>query len=675
MELQKIRNIGIMAHIDAGKTTTTERILFYSGKSHKIGEVDDGEATMDWMEQEQNRGITITSAATTLFWKEHQINIIDTPGHVDFTAEVERSLRVLDGAIAIFCAVGGVESQSETVWHQANKYKVPRIAFINKLDRSGANFFAVVDELKEKFKIDAVPIQIPIGCEDKVEGVIDLIKMKEILYTKGSDGQQFHETDIRKELQEEATLWHENLIDSLTTYSDEMTELALMEEPIPISLIHKTIREAVSSLQFIPVLTGTSLKNVGIQPLLDAVVSYLPSPLDVTVTKAINPKKESEVEIPCDANKQPVALAFKIQNDKEAGYLTFIRMYSGTFKKGDAILNVAKKKRERINRIVRMHSNKLEPLDSISAGDIGVLIGLKETQTGDTLTSEGYQVLLEKPLFPQPVISVSLEPKSLAEQDKLKKVLEILQKEDPTFTVTENSDTGQMIMSGMGELHLDVLTTRLLSEFKLEARVGAPQVSYRESITKNASATGCFNKIIANKENSCSITIDVKPARQGEGNSYHSQIPSGKIPSDIQEMIRFSIENSFGAGIAFGYPAIDIDVTITDIVYDQEKSTPLALQGAAAIAFDKACSEAQPILLTPVMKLSISTPKESVGEVIASITARGGLINAIEDKHTSDLIHAQAPLEKMFGYTTTLRSMTQGRGFFAMEFSHYQPKQ
>lgn len=674
MDLQKIRNIGIMAHIDAGKTTTTERILFYSGKSHKIGEVDDGEATMDWMEQEQNRGITITSAATTLFWQEHQINIIDTPGHVDFTAEVERSLRVLDGAIAIFCAVGGVESQSETVWHQANRYKVPRIAFVNKLDRSGADFFAVVDELKEKFKIDAVPIQIPIGCEDKVEGIIDLINMKEILYPKGSDGQEFTLADIRSELLEEASLWRENLIDSLTNYSDEMTELALSEEPIPISLIHKTIREAVLTLNFLPVLTGTSLKNVGIQPLLDAVVSYLPSPIDVNATKAIVAKKEIEVEVPCDPSKQPVALAFKIQNDKEAGYLTFIRMYSGTLKKGDAILNVAKKKRERINRIVRMHSNKPEPLDSISAGDIAVLIGLKETQTGDTLTSEGYQVLLEKPIFPQPVISVSLEPKSLAEQDKLKKALEVLQKEDPTFSVSENSDTGQMIISGMGELHLDVLTTRLLSEFKLEARVGAPQVSYRESIQKAASATGSFNKIIANKENSCSITLEVKPAKQSAGNSFSCLAAVAKVPPEVKEMINLSIENSFGSGIAFGYPSIDIDVTLTDIEYDQEKSTPLAIQGAAAMAFDKACSLADPILLTPVMKLSITSPKESVGEVIASITARGGLISAIEDKHTSDLIHAQAPLEKMFGYTTSLRSMTQGRGSFAMEFSHYQPK-
>lgn len=674
MELENLRNIGIMAHIDAGKTTTTERILFYTGKSHKIGEVDDGEATMDWMEQEQNRGITITSAATTLFWKNHQINIIDTPGHVDFTAEVERSLRVLDGAVAIFCAVGGVESQSETVWHQADHYQVPRIAFINKLDRTGADFFAVVKELNEKFPIEAIPLQIPIGKEDRVEGVIDLIEMKELIWEKGSTGENFTTLPIRETLLEEALLWRENLIDKLTQFNDELMELALEEKEIPLSLIHQTIRKGVLSLQLLPVLTGTSLKNVGIQPLLDAIVHYLPAPTDLPPTKAINPKKENELAIPCDPNGQPVALAFKIQNDREAGFLTFIRLYSGTIKKGSTVFNTTKKKRERINRIIRMHANKSEPLESIHAGEIAVLVGLKETQTGDTLTSEGFQVLLERPLFPQPVISVSLEPKSLAEQDKLQKALVILQKEDPTFTVSENEDTGQMIISGMGELHLDVLTTRLFQEFKLEARVGNPQVSYRETISIEKENQTTFNKIIAGKENYASVTLLVKPARRGSGNRFLSKVSTEKLPPEFQETVRFSIENSFGAGICFGYPAIDIEVTMTDCDFHPEKTTPLALSAAAAQAFDQACSEAQPLLLTPIMQLFVTVPKEAVGEVVSSITAKGGIITSIEDKTYADLIHAEAPLEKLFGYTTALRSMTQGRGSFSMEFSHFQPK-
>lgn len=674
MELEKLRNIGIMAHIDAGKTTTTERILFYTGKSHKIGEVDDGEATMDWMEQEQNRGITITSAATTLFWKDHQINIIDTPGHVDFTAEVERSLRVLDGAVAIFCAVGGVESQSETVWHQADHYHVPRIAFINKLDRTGADFFAVVNELNEKFNTEATPLQIPIGKEDQVEGVIDLIEMQELIWQKGSTGEQFEIRPIRDALLDEAQLWRENLIDKLTQFNDELMELVLEEQPIPLSLLHQAIRKGVLSLQFLPVLTGTSLKNVGIQPLLDAIVVYLPSPIDLPPTKAILPKKESEINIPCDSNGQPVALAFKIQNDREAGFLTFVRLYSGTIKKGSTILNATKKRRERINRIIRMHSNKSEPVDSVSAGDIAVLIGLKETQTGDTLTSEGFQVLLERPVFPQPVISVSLEPKSLAEQDKLHKALEVLQREDPTFTVSENEDTGQMIISGMGELHLDVLTTRLFQEFKLEARVGNPQVSYRETITLEKEKQAVFNRIIAGKENSASITLVVKPAKKGAGNSFSSGVSTDQLPQEFQEAVRFSIENSFGAGIRFGYPVIDVEVRLVDCDFNPEKSTSLAVTAAASQAFDQACNEAEAVLLTPIMKLVISTPKESVGEVVSSITSRGGLITSIEDKNYADLIHGEAPLERMFGYTTALRSMTQGRGSFSMEFSHFQPK-
>ena len=674
MNLDKLRNIGIMAHIDAGKTTTTERILYYTGKSHRIGEVDDGEATMDWMEQEQTRGITITSAATTCYWKDYQFNIIDTPGHVDFTAEVERSLRVLDGAVAVFCAVGGVEPQSETVWHQADTYKVPRIAFINKLDRTGADFFKVLEEIEKKFPTTPIPIQIPIGIETEVEGVIDLIEMKEIICDKASSGQEYEVIEIRDSLKEEAILWHDNMIDKLSSFSDKITELYLDSKKIPSDLIHKTLRKCAIELTALPILTGTALKNIGVQPLLDAIIAYLPGPLDMPKTKGIYTKKNEEVEIECDENGSALALAFKIQNDREAGYLTFIRLYSGTIKKGQVILNIAKKKRERIHRILRMHSNKTESLDKLCAGDIAVIVGAKDTQTGDTLSSEGNQILLEKPHFPEPVISVALEPKSIGESDKLKKALVVLQKEDPTFTVKENDETGQMIISGMGELHLEVLTSRLLSEFRLEARVGKPQVSYRESITTLNQASYRFNKIVAGKENIASVTLEVAPAKKGSGNSFSSLVSIDELPQEYQDNIKMTITNGFASGISYGYPSIDIEVKLIDVEYDSLKSTGFAFQSAASQAYDEACRKASPVLLAPVMKIGIMIPKDFMGEVISSITARGGIVNSIEDRNMNDLINCKCPLEKMFGYTTSLRSMTQGRGTFSMEFSHFEKK-
>lgn len=674
MDLTKLRNIGIIAHVDAGKTTTTERILFYTGKSHKIGEVDDGQATMDWMEQEQERGITITSAATTCYWKNHQINIIDTPGHVDFTAEVQRSLRVLDGAVGIFCAVGGVEPQSETVWRQADQYGVPRIAFINKMDRMGADFEAVVKQIEEKFGVTTAVLQLPIGKESEFEGVIDLLKMKELHFSKADQGQTITEFEIRSSLQESATAAREKLLDCLSNFSDELTEILLEEQEPSTALLCSVLRTTTLSRDLLPVLTGSSLRNIGTQPLLDAVVNFLPCPTDLPTPTAFNPKKEAEEELPCDAKGPLSALIFKIQNDREAGFLSFVRVYSGVLKKGTAPINVNKNQKERITRILRMHANKSEAVEALEAGDIGVLIGCKISQTGDTLAGEGKKLLLEPVSFPQPVISVAIEPKTASDSDKLKKALEALQAEDPTFVVKESAETGQLLISGMGELHLDVITTRLLTEFKAAANIGNPQVSYRESIETTQSHTEVFNRMIAGKENRAGLTLTVAP-NPGKGNVYEMAANARGLPEEILKAIAGGIENAFQSGIRFGYPCIDIKATVTDIDYSEEFSTPFAFEACAVAAFDNACRAAETIMMEPIMKVDVLVPTERVGEVIGSLTSKGGIINHI-DSHTGfESINAENALVNMFGYSTALRSLTQGRGTFSMEFSHYRKRQ
>ncbi|MCL1959757.1 MAG: elongation factor G [Spirochaetes bacterium] len=673
--LKTMRNIGIMAHIDAGKTTTTERILFYTGKSHRIGEVDDGEAIMDWMEQEQERGITIQSAATTTYWKGCQINIIDTPGHVDFTAEVERSLRVLDGAVAIFDAVHGVEPQTETVWRQARRYNVPCVGYVNKMDRMGADFFYVLEDIKNKLKINAAALQIPIGKEGTFEGVIDLIEMKEIRWENNGENMTF--SPVSPEREAAAKEWREKLIDALSGFSDLITEKYLAGEEIDTELIRSELRKAVLKREILPLFAGASRRNLGVQPLIDAIVDFLPSPDETAPATGHNLKKEEEIKIPCDPKGQPLGLVFKIQNDREAGSLCYVRMYSGSIKTGSAVYNNGKKKRERANRILRMHSNKSEPMDSLDAGDIGVIIGMKFAQTGDTVGTEGWPVLLEKMQFPEPVISISIEPKTISDQDKLKETLEILSKEDPTFTTRENEETGQLIISGMGELHLDVLVTRLLKEYKLGAKVGNPQVTYRESISKVNEHSENFSKILGGKENAAGITIRVEPAKRGEGNKYfYAAKNAGKseVPSGILEAIEHGINSAFSSGIVMGYPCIDIKATVTDIQYSELNGTEFAFEACASMAFDEACRNASPILLEPIMAVDLSSPHEFVGEVMSLVTQRGGHIHSMNSKTDIDEIKAQAPMEKMFGFMTSLRSVSQGRASFSLEFSHFEKK-
>lgn len=675
MAKEQRRNIGIMAHIDAGKTTTTERILYYTGKSHKIGEVDNGEATMDWMEQEQNRGITITSAATTCFWKETQINIIDTPGHVDFTAEVERSLRVLDGAVAIFCAVGGVEPQSETVWHQADSYDVPRIAYVNKMDRIGADFYEVLKEMREKLAAQPLPLYLPIGTESNFEGIIDLIEMRRITWDKDNYGEEMRFSELTPDQESEARSWREGLIDELSAHSDEITELYLEGKEVPKELLWAVLREQTLKQTICPVFVGASLKNIGVQPLLDGIIALLPAPEELPPITGVNPKTEKEVSVQRSEEGDPVGLVFKIQSEREAGILSFVRVYSGRIKKGSTVYNADKKKRERVHRILRMHSNSSEDMQELKAGDIGVIIGMKQAQTGDTIGSEGAQVILERMHFPEPVISVAIEPKTLSDMDKLRKTLDILAREDPTFGVKENEETGQLIISGMGELHLDVLVTRLTSEYKVDANIGNPQVSYRESIGTVAIHTQRFHKMVAGKENTAAVTLKVRHLERGAENSFVSEVPETKLPREMQDAVARGVNNAFSSGIMYGYPAVEIGVALVDAEYSELTSSAFAFEAAAAMGFDEACRAAAPVLLEPIMNVDIMCPKDFVGEVINQITIRGGIVNSLESRTAIEHIRAQCPMAKMFGYTTELRSSTQGRGTFAMEFSHFAPKE
>jgi elongation factor G len=672
----KTRNIGIIAHIDAGKTTTTERILYYTGENHRIGEVDNGEATMDWMEQEQDRGITITSAATTCYWKGVKINIIDTPGHVDFTAEVERSLRVLDGAVGVFCAVGGVEPQSETVWRQANTYNVPRIAFINKMDRLGADFYAAVEDIRTKLKEDTVPLFIPVGKESRFEGVIDLMKMKMVKFDPDTAGYDYTYEDIPADMEDEAQTWREKLIDSVSNYSDEITELYFAGEDIPSEMITDVLRKCTIERKLLPVFVGSSLKDIGVQCLLDGIVDLLPSPDDIPPAVGIHLKKNGneQVQVRNDPKAAPLALVFKIQYDREAGPLAFIRVYSGTIKKSVAVLNISKKKRERVNRLLRMHANRPEELQELLAGDIGVIVGFKIAQTGDTIGSEGAQILLEEMTFPTPVISIAIEPANTSEGDKLKKALEILSLEDPTFTWKDNEETGQLVISGMGELHLDVLVTRLTKEFKVDCHIGKPQVTYRESITSEVEKSFTFNKILAGKENSATITLKVTPLPPKSGTVYENLVSTKVMPQEFFDAIQRGVENSFRSGIKYGYEVCDMKVQLTDVKYSELTATEFAYEACAAMCFDAAAQEAGPVMMEPIMNVTLIVPTQYVGDTISSLTQRGGIVSSMESRPSADHVNAQAPLAHLFGYSTALRSSTQGRGTFSMEFDHYAPK-
>ncbi|MCI7115432.1 MAG: elongation factor G [Treponema porcinum] len=676
MLLEKMRNIGIMAHIDAGKTTTTERILYYTKKIHKIGEIDDGQATMDWMAQEQERGITICSAATTTYWKDYQINIIDTPGHVDFTAEVERSLRVLDGAVAVICAVDGVQPQTETVWKQADEFKVPRLCFMNKMDRIGADFFGSMKDVQEKFGVECLALQIPIGEGQSFEGVIDLLRMKELRWNADDEGETIVESDIDESRMADAVTWREKLIDQVASSDDELAELYLDGQEISVEQLKAAIRKGTINRTFVPFVMGSARHNQGVQPLIDAVIDYLPCPTDIPAASGIHIKKDKEetVEVPCDVSKPALGLVFKIQYDREMGSLCYVRMYSGKISAGTQVLNINKKKRERVNRILRMHADKSEPLNEVCAGDIAVFVGLKLAQTGDSVGSEGFPVLLEKPVFPQPVISVSLEPESMSERDKMNDTLQILSKEDPTFTYHEDSETGQLIISGMGELHLDVLVTRMKDDFGVQCRVGAPQVTYREAVTSSADCTESFSKVLGGKENTAGITVHIEPREQGAGNSYSCTVRDNNIPEEIYEAVENGFRSSLDSGINYGYPCTDTAVTVTGITYSEETATTFAFEACAAQAFDKVCNMASPQLLEPVMNVDITCPKEFVGEAMSQMTQRGGMIMGQDSKASGDIIHAQAPMAKMFGFSTNLRSATQGRAGFSMEFSHFQVK-
>ena len=676
MLLEKMRNIGIMAHIDAGKTTTTERILYYTKKIHKIGEIDDGQATMDWMAQEQERGITICSAATTTYWKDYQINIIDTPGHVDFTAEVERSLRVLDGAVAVICAVDGVQPQTETVWKQADEFKVPRLCFMNKMDRIGADFFGSMKDVQEKFGVECLALQIPIGEGQAFEGVIDLLRMKELRWNADDEGETIVESDIDESRMADAVTWREKLIDQVASSDDELAELYLDGQEISVEQLKAAIRKGTINRTFVPFVMGSARHNQGVQPLIDAVIDYLPCPTDIPAASGIHIKKDKEetVEVPCDVSKPALGLVFKIQYDREMGSLCYVRMYSGKISSGTQVLNINKKKRERVNRILRMHADKSEPLNEVCAGDIAVFVGLKLAQTGDSVGNEGFPVLLEKPVFPQPVISVALEPESMSERDKMNETLQILSKEDPTFTYHEDSETGQLIISGMGELHLDVLVTRMKDDFGVQCRVGAPQVTYREAVTSSADCTESFSKVLGGKENTAGITVHIEPREQGAGNSYSCTVRDNNIPEEIYEAVENGFRSSLDSGINYGYPCMDTAVTVTGITYSEETATTFAFEACAAQAFDKVCNMASPQLLEPVMNVDITCPKEFVGEAMSQMTQRGGMIMGQDSKASGDIIHAQAPMAKMFGFSTNLRSATQGRAGFSMEFSHFQVK-
>jgi len=678
-DLQYTRNIGIMAHIDAGKTTTTERILFYTGITHRIGEVHDGAATMDWMVQEQERGITITSAATTTFWKykdqEYKINIIDTPGHVDFTVEVERSLRVLDGAIAVFCAVGGVEPQSETVWRQADKYEVPRMAFINKMDRAGADFFSVLNQMRERLKTNAVPVQIPIGSEETFRGVIDLIENKAIVWYEDEKlGTQFKYIDIPEELVSEAAEWRGKLVEAVAEYDDALLE-RFFEDPNSITAedMLAVIRKATIGMTIVPVLCGSAFKNKGVQSLLDAVVTFLPSPMDIGSTKGINPKTDLEVERKPDASEPLAALAFKIATDPFVGRLAFLRVYSGRIDSGSYVLNVRTGKRERISRLYQMHANKQNPKDFIEAGDICAAVGFKDIRTGDTLSDEKHPITLESMDFPKPVIGIAVEPKTQKDLDKLNLALMKLAEEDPTFTVKVDTDSGQTIISGMGELHLEILVDRLLREFKVECNQGAPQVAYKEAITAAVEHREVFKKQSGGRGKFADIVVSISPADADViGVQFVDKIKGGNIPKEYVPAINKGFKEAIFNGVLAGYPVESIKVTLLDGSYHDVDSDALSFEICAKLAFKHACIKAKPVLLEPIMSVEVVTPEEYMGDIIGDFNRRRGKVEGMETRGGARVIKAKVPLSEQFGYVTVLRTISSGRATSTMEFSNYE---
>ena len=673
MALDRVRNIGIMAHIDAGKTTTTERILYYTGRTHKMGEVHEGAATMDWMAQEQERGITITSAATTATWRDHRINIIDTPGHVDFTAEVERSLRVLDGAVAVFDSVAGVQPQSETVWRQADKYRVPRIAFINKMDRTGADFFKSVQSMIDRLGANPVPIQLPIGQEEKHVGVVDLVEMKAIVY-KDDLGEDFDVTDIPAELAEQAHAYHHQLIDAVAEHDDELTETYLTDESLVTpEMIRRALRAATIADALTPGILGSAFKNKGVQPLLDAVVDYLPSPLDVPPMIGVDPKTNEEITREPSLDAPFSALAFKVMSDPFVGKLTYFRVYSGKVKAGDRVLNTTTGKTERIGRILQMHANHREEREEIGAGDIAAGVGLKSTTTGDTLAIESSPIILESMTFPEPVISVAVEPKSKADQDKLGNGLARLSDEDPTFRVTSDEETGQTLIAGMGELHLEIIIDRLKREFNVDANVGRPQVAYRETISKPAEKIqGKFVRQTGGSGQYGDAVINLLPQEAGKGYEFVDKIVGGKIPKEYIKPIDEGIREAMSSGVLAGYPVVDVKVELIDGSYHDVDSSERAFKIAGSIAFKEAMKRAKPKLLEPVMAVEVTTPEDYLGDVMGNLNSRRGRIEDMSPVGNAQVIKAIVPLSEMFGYATDLRSMSQGRADFTMQFDRYE---
>ena len=675
------RNVGIMAHIDAGKTTTTERILYYTGVSHRIGEVHDGAATMDWMEQEQERGITITSAATTCFWsgmdndrKKHRINIIDTPGHIDFTIEVERSLRVLDGAVAVFDSVGGVEPQSETVWRQANKYNVPRLAFVNKMDRIGADFFRVVDQIKERLGGTAVPIQIPVGAEENFKGVVDLMRMKAIIWNEADLGITYEEQDIPAELADDAALYREQMIEAAAEGSDELMDIYLNSAELSNEQIVQGLRIRTIAGDIVPMMCGSAFKNKGVQSLLDAIVDFLPAPDDLAAVPGILPNGE-EGERARDDKTPFAALVFKIANDAFVGSLSFIRVYSGSVKTGDMVYNAVRGKKERIGRLLLMHANNREEIKELYAGDIAALVGLKEVITGDTLCTQKDPITLEKMEFPEPVISVAVEPKTLADQEKLITSLGRLSREDPSFRVHTDEDSQQTIISGMGELHLDIIVDRLKREFSVAANVGNPQVSYRETILKSVEAEGKFDRTAQTGGGTAQyghVWLRVEPLERGTGFEFHSEIVGDAIPKEFIPAVEQGVRDQLANGILGGYPMMDVRVTLFDGSYHDVDSTEMSFKIAGSMGFRAACQAAEPALLEPIMRVEVVTPEDHMGDVIGDLNRRRGVVHGMEDQPAGKVLRADVPLAEMFGYSNILRSTTQGRAVYSMEFDRYE---
>jgi len=670
--IEKTRNIGIMAHIDAGKTTTTERILYYTGVTYKIGEVHEGTAVMDWMPQEQERGITITSAATTCFWKDNRINIIDTPGHVDFTIEVERSLRVLDGAVAVFCSVGGVEPQSETVWRQANKYKVPRIAFVNKMDRVGADYFRVVKMMVDRLQTRPVVMQLPVGAEDSFRGIVDLVSQKAIIWDESTLGAKFRFEDVPSDMKDLVHEYRDKLIEAAADFDEVVMEKYMDGKQPTEDELKKAIRKGTIQMDITPVICGSSFKNKGIQPLLDSVLEYLPSPIDIAAIKGINPDTEQEEERKADDNAPFSAIAFKIMTDPFVGQLTFFRVYSGYMSAGSYVYNATKQQKERVGRLLKMHANKREEIKEVYAGEIAAAVGLKSTITGDTICDDDKPILLERMVFPDPVMSIAIEPKTKADQEKLGISLQKLAIEDPSFRVKTDEETAQTIISGMGELHLEIIVDRLMREFKVEANVGKPQVAYRETITKKVESEGKYIKQTGGRGQYGHVWLTVEPQEPGKGFEFENDVVGGTVPKEYIPAVEKGLREAIETGVLAGYPVVDLKVSLFDGSYHDVDSSEIAFKIAASMAFKDGCKKANPIILEPIMDVEVVTPEQFMGDVIGDLNSRRGKILGMETRGGFNVVSSKVPLAQMFGYSTDIRSKTQGRATFTMQFSHYE---